>query len=124
MTNLDQMALLIAEIRAFTAEREWEQYHDPKNLAMALASEAGELLAELRWVHSDNVETVVREPAKRERILEELGDLMILLVGLCDRLGVDPVTVAQKKLARNAQRYPAKDVRGSPERPPSGERGG
>jgi NTP pyrophosphatase (non-canonical NTP hydrolase) len=114
---MTELEALRAELRQFVAERDWQQFHDPKNLAMLLASEAGELLAEYRWVASQDADAVSRDEARRERILAEIGDVGIALMLLCDRIGADPVAAMRHKLARNRQRYPADAVRGSSERP-------
>ena len=80
---------LISELRAFVAERDWHQFHDPKNLTMLLLSEAGELCAEYRWVPGANADTHSHEPRARARIAAEVGDVGIALVLLCDRIGLD-----------------------------------
>jgi dCTP diphosphatase len=85
------LAALHTELRAFVAERDWAQFHDPKNLAMLVGSEAGELLAEYRWVRNEDADVHSREPAARARIAAEIGDVGIALLLLCDRIGLDPV---------------------------------
>src|ERR1043166_2740088 len=84
----DQMENLLAELREFVRERDWEQFHDPKNLAMCLASEVGELLAEYRWIKNEDADQASTEHERRERVAEELGDVGIGGVLLCDRLGL------------------------------------
>jgi dCTP diphosphatase len=110
-------ASLIAELRQFVAERDWGQFHDPKNLAMLLASEAGELLAEYRWVRNDQSDAFSQDPQARERIASEIGDVGIALALLCDRIGLDLRTAMRTKLARNRQRYPVEHSRGKATRP-------
>jgi NTP pyrophosphatase (non-canonical NTP hydrolase) len=110
-------ASLVDELRAFVAERDWSQFHDPKNLAMLLASEAGELLAEYRWVHSDKADAFSREPEARQRIADEIGDVGIALTLLCDRTGIDLQTAMRDKLARNRDRYPVEHSKGRATRP-------
>jgi NTP pyrophosphatase (non-canonical NTP hydrolase) len=112
----DVHALLI-ELRRFVAERDWAQFHDPKNLAMLLASEVGELVAEYRWVAGDAADAHSREPAARARIADEIGDVGIALLLLCDRTGIDLGDAVTAKLARNSARYPAEKSRGKPDRP-------
>lgn len=109
----------LSELRAFVAEREWRQFHDPKNLAMLLASEAGELLAEYRWVPSHEADALSHEPEARERIANEIGDVGIALLLLCDRTGIDLEAAMREKLARNRQRYPVEHSRGRAARPKS-----
>src|SRR5512137_2869664 len=97
---------LLAELRQFVAERDWGQFHDPKNLAMLLASEAGELLAEYRWIPNDGADAFSSEPEARQRIADEIGDVSIALLLLCDRTRIDLQAAMRDKLARNRQRYP------------------
>jgi dCTP diphosphatase len=114
MTPLDELR---AELRAFVAARDWQQFHDPKNLAMLVASEAGELLAEYRWVQSSEADAHSHEPATRDRIAAEVADVGIGLLLLCERIGLDFVEVMRAKVAKNAERYPAEVARGRAERP-------
>ena len=108
---------LTAALRAFVAERDWQQFHDPKNLAMLVASEAGELVAEYRWVKGDEADARSREPEARARIAAEVADVGIALLLLCDRIGLDLREAIVEKLAKNAQRYPVEMSRGHAERP-------
>jgi dCTP diphosphatase len=107
------------ELRAFVTEREWSQFHDPKNLAMLVGSEAGELVAEYRWVRSDAADAHGRDPVARARVAAEIGDVGIALCLLCDRLGLDLVATMREKLARNRARYPVESSRGRADRPPT-----
>ena len=108
---------LVDELRAFVAERDWSQFHDPKNLTMLLASEAGELVAEYRWVQNDKADAFSHEPEARQRIANEIGDVGIALMLLCDRTGIDLQTAMRDKLARNRERYPVEHARGRATRP-------
>jgi dCTP diphosphatase len=108
---------LTAALRAFVAEREWAQFHDPKNLAMLVASEAGELVAEYRWVRGEEADARSRAPEARARIAAEIADVGIALLLLCDRIGLDLGEAIADKLAKNAQRYPADASRGRADRP-------
>jgi len=108
---------VIAALRQFVAEREWQQFHDPKNLAMLVASEAGELVAEYRWVKGEAADAHSAEPAARARIAAEIADVGIALVLLCDRIGLDLPGAMARKLARNGERYPVASSRGRAERP-------
>ena len=110
-------ASLVEELRVFVAERDWGQFHDPKNLAMLLASEAGELLAEYRWVASDKADALSRETEARQRIADEIGDVGIALLLLCDRTGIDLRAAMHEKLARNRTRYPVEQSKGRAARP-------
>jgi NTP pyrophosphatase (non-canonical NTP hydrolase) len=108
---------LVPALRAFVAARDWQQFHDPKNLAMLLSSEAGELLAEYRWVPGDEADAHSREPAARARIAAEAADVGIALLLLCDRIGLDLARAIEDKLAHNAARYPVETSRGRADRP-------
>jgi NTP pyrophosphatase (non-canonical NTP hydrolase) len=108
---------LIDRLRAFNAERQWEEFHSPKNLAMALASEVGELVALLRWRTPEQCEREALDEASLARIREEIGDALLVLLGLCERLRLDPVGLGKAKLELNAIKYPVKVTRGNSERP-------
>lgn len=116
----DRLEETLVRLRAFVAEREWEQFHDPKNLAMAVASEAGELLAEYRWIESVEADAWSMERENRRRVAMEAADVGISLLLLCDRIGVDLVSVMDKKIAINAENYPVEMSRGRHERPVAG----
>ncbi|MFO0696402.1 MAG: nucleotide pyrophosphohydrolase [Polyangiales bacterium] len=119
---MDRLDMLLEDIRSFVNEREFDAYHDPKNLAMAIASEAGELTAELRWVPSQSADDHCREPEARQRITDEIADVAICLLMLCDRIGVDLPAAVHDKLVRTRQKYPV-DPSGTPPVPPSGRFG-
>ena len=114
MTNLEAFA---RELRQFVAEREWAQFHDPKNLAMLLASEVGELVAEYRWVAGAAADAHSRAAGPRGRIADEIGDVGIALLLLCERTGIDPLQAMSDKLERNRARYPVDKSRGRADRP-------
>jgi len=109
---MDTLENIRADIRRFVKERDWEQFHDPKNLAMAVASEAGELVAELRWVPQDRVDRHCHEPAARQRLRDEIADVAITLLMLADRTEIDLLSAMRDKLEKNAAKYPVERVRG------------
>jgi dCTP diphosphatase len=109
MPELDE---LVTHLRRFVSERDWSRFHDPKNLAMLIGSEAGELVAEYRWVESASADAFSREPAARARIAAEVGDVGLGLLLLCDRIGLDFIGAMRDKLARNELKYPAEASRG------------
>ena len=116
MSETDLFNELLADISAFAAEREWEQFHTPKNLAMAVAGEAGELVAEFQWLTPD--ESKLEPTGDRfQAAREELADVLIYLMRLSQVLGIDLLAAAQDKLALNAQRYPTELSRGQSDRP-------
>jgi len=97
-------------IRGFAAERDWDRFHSPKNLSMALAAEAGELLELFQWLTEEESKTL--DPAKLVQVRHELADVFIYLVRLADRVGVDLLDAAAEKIAINAEKYPADRVKG------------
>jgi len=101
---------LTARLRAFAAARDWEQFHTPKNLAMALTAEAGELAAEFQWL--EGAASLALDAEHLARVRDEAADVLIYLVRLADRLGFDLVAAANAKIDRNEARYPANQVRG------------
>jgi NTP pyrophosphatase (non-canonical NTP hydrolase) len=106
-----------AQLRTFTAERDWAKFHDPKNLAMAIVSEAGELAAELRWVSNSASDEFVKAVKVRERIEREIADVAIALILLCDRMETDLLGAVERKIAINAANYPVELVKGTSDRP-------
>ena len=98
-------------LRQFSTARDWEQFHSPKNLAMALSAEAGELLEVFQWLTEEQSRNL--EPKAMEAVSEEIADVLLYLVRLGDQLGVDPVAAAQRKLAENERKYPADKARGN-----------
>lgn len=99
-------------IARFAAEREWERFHTPKNLVMALTGEVGELSELFQWLTAEESSTVADHPARRLRIEEEIADVLIYLLRLADVLDVDLVAAVEAKLRTNAERYPVDASRG------------
>ena len=106
----DSLETLRARIAAFVAERDWEQFHNPKNLAMALAAEAGELLEHFQWLTPAQASDL---PAgTREEVALECADVLLYLLRLCDKLDIDLAAAADRKLVLNAKKYPVEKSRG------------
>jgi NTP pyrophosphatase (non-canonical NTP hydrolase) len=99
------------QLREFARARDWEQFHSPKNLAMAMIVEAAELTEHFQWLTESQSHAL--DPVKREQVAQELADVFLYLVRLADRLDIDLMDAAQRKLVINAQKYPADKVRGS-----------
>ena len=97
-------------IGVFIRERDWEQFHSPKNLAMALSVEVAEVVEQFQWLTEDQSRNL--PPEKLAEIREEIGDVMIYLTELADKLGIDPLEAARAKLEINKQKYPANLVKG------------
>src|SRR6185503_1217102 len=95
---------LTQRLREFVAERDWDQFHTPKNLAMALVAEAGELVEHFQWLTPEQSGTLGTDA--RAEVELEIADVLLFLLRLCDKLDVDPLAAAQKKLALNHQKYP------------------
>ena len=110
-TTLDELSRQLAE---FARRRDWEQFHSPKNLSMALAGEAGELLEHFQWLSEE--QSLQLGPEKKEAVALEMADILIYLLRLAERLDVDLLAAASRKMAINEQRYPADRVRGDARR--------
>jgi NTP pyrophosphatase (non-canonical NTP hydrolase) len=109
---------LTVQLQEFASARDWEQFHTPKNLAMALAGEVGELLAELQWLTPEEAARVMADPEAAARMRSELADVTIYLVRLADLLSVDLIEAARAKLAESKRRYDAEKYRGSARKAP------
>lgn len=104
------MSTLTKQIRTFTEERDWQQFHSPKNLAMALSVEASEIVEIFQWLTQEQSRTL--NEAQKNHLEEEIGDVMIYLTNLADKFGIDPVDAAKKKMKLNADKYPVEKSRG------------
>ena len=114
VSTTDSLERLRTRLAEFAAERDWDQFHSPKNLSMALIAECAELVEHFQWLSEhDSVEL---PPAKLAEVRLELADILIFLVRTADKLEVDLVEAANDKIAINERRYPADRVRGSARR--------
>lgn len=104
------LATLRDALRTFNAERDWAQYHSPRNLAMAVSAEAGELLALYLWSADGGPQPPVASRA--DRVADEAADVLISLLNLCNAADVDLAAAVERKLAMNAARYPVDTARG------------
>ena len=107
----DSLQDLARELERFAHDRDWQQFHSPKNLASALVVEAGELLENFQWLTEDQSRSL--PPEKREAVRKELADVLLYLIQLSSSLGIDPVEAAREKLDLNALKYPADKARGT-----------
>jgi NTP pyrophosphatase (non-canonical NTP hydrolase) len=107
----DSLHELRDALRAFAAERDWDQFHSPRNLATALAVEAAELLEPFQWLGESDSRAL--PPATRAAVEEEMADVLLYLVRLADKLDVDLIDAARTKMTRNAAKYPVEKSRGS-----------
>ena len=108
MRDLDELR---EQLRKFAAARDWDQFHSPKNLAMALSAEAGELLEVFQWLTEEQSRRLTTEG--HAAASEEIADVLLYLIRLGDQLGIDPLAAAQRKLAANELKYPADKARGN-----------
>jgi dCTP diphosphatase len=104
------MEELIRKLREFAAERDWEQFHSPKNLSMALAVEVAEILEHFQWLDEGTTRSL--DPETLKEVREEIGDVQIYLARLADQLGISPLEAALEKLEISRIKYPADKVRG------------
>lgn len=107
---------LKARVLAFVQEREWQQYHSPKNLSMALAAEAAELMEHFLWATTDASHEIARNPAKRAKIAEELADIAIYALEFANATGLDLAEAIEAKMQANAVKYPVEKARGRSEK--------
>lgn len=100
------------QVLSFAQERDWEQFHSPKNLSMALAAEAGELMEHFLWIDSEASRATVAEKQLRSAIEEELADVVIYALEFANQAGVDMTAAIESKLKQNAIKYPVEKSRG------------
>jgi NTP pyrophosphatase (non-canonical NTP hydrolase) len=108
MTDLEEIS---AAIRKFRDERDWMQFHSPKNLACSIAIEAAELLEQFQWDSLEESEGKAKD--RKSAVTEEVADVAIYLIELADNLGIDLVTAIREKLVANGLKYPANKARGN-----------
>ncbi len=111
---MDSLDDLNRRLKQFAVARDWEQFHSPKNLAMALAGEAGELLEHFQWL--SEAQSLDLPEDKRQQVALELADILIYVIRCAERLDVDLIAAAYRKIALNEARYPAARVRGDARR--------
>jgi NTP pyrophosphatase (non-canonical NTP hydrolase) len=116
MAALTDSTVSIAELKsrilAFARERDWEQFHTPKNLSMALAAEAAELMEHFLWATPEKSREIAGDPSKRPKIAEELADIVIYAFEFANSTGLDVAGAIEDKMAANARKYPVEKARG------------
>ena len=105
-----EMQVLMQHIREFNQARDWEKYHTPENLAKAISVEASELLEDFLWKDA-SVYTGYHERAE-----EEIADIFIYMLSFCDKMGIDPIIAATKKIIKNGEKYPVNKCKGRSEK--------
>lgn len=107
----DHINELKTQIRKFRDDRDWKQFHNPKDLAISIAIEAGELLEEFQWKDQAGVEKKVKD--EKHKVEDEMADIYIYLLEMSDILGVDLIEAAKKKMAKNELKYPVEKAKGN-----------
>ncbi len=108
--EIDNLEVLRGRLAEFAMERDWDQFHNPKNLAMALAGEAGEVLEHFQWLTFEQASSLSAETCSEVAL--ECADVLLFLLRLCDKLDIDLAKAADQKLALNAEKYPVEKSRG------------
>lgn len=103
---MDSIEGIRGRLREFAAARDWEPYHTPKNLAMALSGETGELVTELQWLDDEGARAGLADGGLRQRLADEAADVLLYLVRLTDVCGIDLIDAAHAKIDRNETRFP------------------
>lgn len=111
MTGANDLKTLREKLRNFAIERDWDRFHSPKNLSMALVAEVAELIEHFQWLTEEQSAKLSAE--KLAEVEQELADVLIYLIRLADKLDVDLLRAAEKKIAFNEKKYPVEKVRGS-----------
>jgi len=112
--QIDNLEALRQRLAAFAADRDWDQFHAPKNLAMALIAECAELVEHFQWLTAE--QSARLSPEKMAAVRLEIADILIYLVRIADKLNIDLMAAARDKVAINEERYPAEQVRGDARR--------
>ena len=107
----DQLQALKEELRRFAEDRDWDQFHSPKNLASALVVEVAELLEQFQWLTEEQSRNLA--PDARDRVADEMADVLVYLIRLSDKLNVDLLAAARGKIDKNAKKYPVEKARGN-----------
>lgn len=107
----DSLDVLRARVNTFVTERDWEQFHSPKNLAMAMIVEAGEVVEHFQWMTEDESRNLDAET--KEQVGQELSDTLVYLLRIAEVCGIDLIEAANKKIDLNAQKYPVEKCKGS-----------
>lgn len=112
VTDVSDLNELRDRMRAFTTERDWEQFHDPKSLVLALVGEVGELSELFQWLPADKAKVLAADEPLRTRAAEELSDVLLYLLRLADVLGIDLGQAADAKMNASEKRFPTSEVHG------------
>jgi len=108
-TTVAELRQLIA---AFIRERAWEQFHDPKNLSMAIATEAAELMEHFRWAKNSESRDILNDPARKREVAEEIADILAFLLSFANTADLDLTSTLHAKMDKNARKYPPDKYQG------------
>jgi NTP pyrophosphatase (non-canonical NTP hydrolase) len=108
-TTIAELKRLVA---AFIAERDWERFHDPKNLSASIAIEAAELMEHFQWLRSDELTAMTDDARTMEKLREELADVVAYVLSFANRMGIDIALALEAKMRKNAIKYPAEQFKG------------
>ena len=111
--RMDEFLKIKKALRSFAQERDWDQFHTPKNLTMALSTEVGELIEHFQWLEAEEIPELLADDKKKEQIADEIADVLSYLVRLSDKLGIDVNDAFWRKLDKNKEKYPVDKARGS-----------
>ncbi len=106
------VAELKTRVLAFVRERDWEQFHSPKNLSMALAAESGELMEHFLWATPEQSKAIAADPVKRQKIADELADVVVYALEFANATGLDLTASIEAKMVANAKKYPVEKAKG------------
>lgn len=110
------LADLKTRVLAFVRERDWEQFHSPKNLSMALAAEAGELMEHFLWATPEQSKAIAADAAKRQKIADELADVVVYALEFANATGLDVAASIEAKMIANGKKYPVEKAKGRSEK--------
>ena len=109
----DSIRLMGQKVAAFVKERDWEPFHSPKNIAMAMAIEASELMEHFQWLDNDASKQIMNDPEKKQSVAEELADVILYALAFANASDIDLASAIESKLAKNAQKYPVEKAKGN-----------
>lgn len=108
---MNEITGLLERIRVFANERDWSQFHSPKNISMALSVEAAELLEHFQWMTQEQSRNVTSD--KKLQITDEIADVFLYLLRICDEMDIDLIAAANRKIDKNAENYPVEKAKGN-----------
>jgi NTP pyrophosphatase (non-canonical NTP hydrolase) len=108
---MNNIKTLTDKIDKFAKDRDWDKFHSPKNLSMALIAEAGELVEQFQWLTEE--ESMNLSPEKKQNVTNEIADVLIYALRLCSKLGIDPIKSTEEKIQQNEQKYPIELAKGN-----------